>query len=69
MGEEALAKSEEAWDKYQANKSRTNFLIDSYKFLIVAHEELKYSDDPEVRLGADHAEKRAHAELSRRLRG
>jgi hypothetical protein len=68
-GDEALAKAEMYWRKYEEQPSRTNFLVDSYKFLVIAHEELKYSDEPDVRLAADHALKRAHAELSRRLRG
>lgn len=69
VGQEALAKSEEYWDRYEENRSRTNFLVDSYKFLVIAHEELKYATDPSVRLAADHALKRAHAELSHRLKG
>jgi hypothetical protein len=68
VGEDALQKSEMYWSKYEADPRKTNFLVDSYKFLVIAHEELKYADDPGVRLAADHALKRAHAELTRRLK-
>lgn len=69
VGQDALEKSEMYWAKYQERPNRTNFLVDSYKFLVIAHEEFKYADDPAVRLATDHALKRAHAELSRRLGG
>jgi hypothetical protein len=68
VGIKALKKSETYWRKYVANKSDHKNLVDAYKFLVIAHEELRYSDDPEPRLQADHALKRAHGELSKLLK-
>lgn len=68
VGIEALRNSEEYWRGYMADKSKTNLLVDAYKFLVIAHEELKYSDDPEPRLQADHMLKNAHKELSHLLK-
>lgn len=68
VGIKALKNSEEYWRGYQADPSKTNLLVDAYKFLVIAHEELKYSDDPEPRLQADHMLKAAHKDLSQLLK-
>lgn len=67
-GLEALKNSHEYWEGYQRT-GRTNLLVDAYKFLVIAHEELKYSGQSEPRLQADHMLKAAHKELSKKLRG
>lgn len=68
VGIEALKNSEEYWRGYMADKSKTNLLVDAYKFLVIAHEELKYSGNSEPRLQADHMLKAAHKELSKMLK-
>ncbi len=68
VGVKALRNSEEYWRGYMADKSKTNLLVDAYKFLVIAHEELKYAGDAEPRLEADHMLKDAHKELSRLLK-
>lgn len=68
VGIEALNNSEEYWRGYVADKSKTNLLVDAYKFLVIAHEELKYAGNTEPRLKADHMLKEAHKELSNLLR-
>jgi len=68
VGMEALKNSEEYWRGYMADKSKTNLLVDAYKFLVIAHEELKYAGDAEPRLQADHMLKAAHKELSKMLK-
>jgi hypothetical protein len=68
VGMEALHNSHEYWDGYMADRSKTNLLVDAYKFLVIAHEELKYAGDAEPRLEADHMLKAAHKELSAKLK-
>jgi len=68
VGVKALRNSEEYWRGYMADKSKTNLLVDAYKFLVIAHEELKYAGDAEPRLEADHMLKAAHKELSKQLK-
>ena len=68
VGMEALRNSHEYWDGYLADKSKTNLLVDAYKFLVIAHEELKYAGDAEPRLEVDHMLKAAHKELSKKLK-
>ena len=66
-GEEALQNSREYWEGYERT-GRTNLLVDAYKFLIIAHEEFKYSGESEPRLQTDHMLKQAHKELTKKLR-
>ena len=68
VGIKALKNSEEYWRGYMADKSKTNLLVDAYKFLVIAHEELKYAGNAEPRLQADHMLKEAHFELSKLLK-
>jgi hypothetical protein len=69
-GIKALRNAEEYWRGYINSRRRnTKLLVDSYKFLVIAHEELKYSGQSAPRLEADHALKRAHKELSKQLKG
>lgn len=68
VGMKALQNSEEYWRGYVADKSKTNLLVDAYKFLVIAHEELKYAGNAEPRLQADHMLKAAHKELSKMLK-
>jgi hypothetical protein len=50
-GMDALKKSESYWGRYD-DKGRINDLLDCYKFLVIAHEELKYSGKKEPRIQA-----------------
>lgn len=50
-GRDALANSEEFHKRYE-RYGRVNDLLDTYQWLVIAHEELKYSDKSEPRIQA-----------------
>jgi hypothetical protein len=61
---DALKKSESYFDRYKEHE-RLNDLLDCYKFLIIAHEELKYSGKKEPRIQARDGLKDVRREILR----
>jgi hypothetical protein len=61
-GRDYLKKADEYWDKYY-KKGKSKDLIDAYKYLTLAHEELKYAGDKEKLKEAKAGLNAATAEL------